>query len=97
MVLRRYGTGNTVSIERSKVIASTNPSLQIKAEQAGENAWYNQLPQIPESFVEEYVEANGEITEVLVEYDSIPADRAPEGWDTFCRRPRKTGWCRMGR
>jgi len=30
----------------------------------------NKLPQIPESFIKAYVEANGEIDEVMVEYES---------------------------
>ena len=33
------------------------------------NQIFNQIPQIPESFIKAYVEANGEIDEVMVEYD----------------------------
>jgi hypothetical protein len=38
-----------------RVIATTDPRLTIKAEQAGDNVWVNPMPQIQQSFIEEFV------------------------------------------
>lgn len=62
-------------IKLLKIIATTDKSL-IKKINAGKDIPLHQvsidyLPQIPESFVKAYVEANGEIDEVQVEYESF--------------------------
>ena len=43
------------------------------------------VPQIQQSFIEDYVKAEGKIDEVMVEYDAMPADRAPNGWDVWLK------------
>jgi hypothetical protein len=54
-----------------KVIATTNTSLTYDTAIFGNETIRNwkQLPQIPESFIKDYVEAQGNIKEVLVEYE----------------------------
>lgn len=68
-----------------KIIATTDKSLSITESNVSFTDRDIQvvLPWIPESFIKAYVESNGEIDEVMVEYSSIPADRAPNGWDTY--------------
>ena len=61
-------------INGKKVIATTDSSLTVKGEQEGENAWYNPLPTLSQSFIEEYVKAYNEgtpIIDVMVEYEEI--------------------------
>lgn len=38
-----------------KIIATTENSLSIKKERSGENVWTQQLPQIPKSFTEHFI------------------------------------------
>lgn len=55
-----------------KIIATTDESLKIKADVTNANVdkySESQVPQIPKSFVKAYVEADGEIDNVMVEYD----------------------------
>ena len=61
------------SLSRKKIIATTDKSLTTLVEnklwgQKGMGT-YNTLPQIPQSFIKAYVEAQGNIKEVLVEYE----------------------------
>ena len=61
------------SLSRKKIIATTDKSLTILVEnklwgQKGMGT-YNTLPQILESFIKAYIEAQGNIKEVLVEYE----------------------------
>ena len=55
-----------------KIIATTDISLTVKAEQAGENAWFNPLPQPSQSFIQKYVDEYNKgniITDVMVKYE----------------------------
>lgn len=55
----------------SKIIATTDSSLTIGAEKAGENVWHNPLPSISEAFIQKYTEMYNkgqQIKEVMVEY-----------------------------
>lgn len=63
-------------LKQHKIIATTDKSLKIpinkhliRLEEADERDETFLLPQIPESFIEAYVKANGEINEVEVEYE----------------------------
>lgn len=60
-----------------KVIASTDESLK--------------LPLIPDSFIEEYVEANGKIDAVIIETKLVPIQQLEDYG--FVSRPKKT-WTR---
>lgn len=53
-----------------KIIATTDNSLSVVKEKAGENVWTQQIPQIPQSFIEHYVSENI-ITQVMVEYERV--------------------------
>ena len=56
----------------SKVIATTDKFLgepQLPLSDAWRDWFKNRLPQIPESFIKAFVESNGTIKEVLVEYE----------------------------
>ena len=67
-----------------KIIATTDISLTVKAEQAGENVWFNPLPQPTQSFIEKYIEEYNKgnvITDVLVEYEKV-FDKNPEFYGT---------------
>ena len=59
--IRRFGY--------TKVIATTNKSIGISKDEFESKNWL--LPQIPESFIKAFVESNGTIEEVLVEYEEI--------------------------
>jgi hypothetical protein len=52
-----------------KVIATTDKSLKKTSFRVFKDLPSHSLPQIPESFIKAYVEANGEIDEVMVEYE----------------------------
>lgn len=57
-----------------KIIATTNTSLTVKAEKAGENTWHNPLPQPSIQFIQKYTEEYNKgniIKDVLVEYEWI--------------------------
>lgn len=62
--------GGSCSDHCVKIIATTNSSLKIWSHTcfSGEEI-YNKLPQIPDSFIKEYVESNGTIKEVEVEME----------------------------
>jgi len=63
--------GNGRYIEK---VLSTRPQRIMSGytycSKCSERGVLNNLPQIPESFIKAYVEANGEIDEVMVEYDN---------------------------
>jgi len=77
----RISNSNAIPMDAKKVIATTDKSLIIgKSERTnyGNENTYNSydhkevnLPQIPESFIKAYVEAQGAIKEVLVEYEKL--------------------------
>lgn len=55
-----------------KIIATTDTSIKIKSEQAGDNTWYNPYPKPSDSFISKYIEEYNKgniITDVMVEYD----------------------------
>lgn len=98
----RYGFDSTAVIEQcddkglaafinkrglsKKIIATTDKSIKTKAEQAGENAWYNPLPRPSEEFINQYVEEYNKgniITDVIVEY----VDIGEELWDEYRDQP----------
>ena len=58
-----------------KIIATTDKSLVRPLEEWEQIGiapkGYNQIPQIPEPFIKAYVEANGEIDKVMLEYDCL--------------------------
>lgn len=80
--------------EYSKIIATTNPELNAKVigfKSVTENVHYSDynVAKIDEQWIKDvYIPAynsGSPITKVMLEYDSIPADRAPNGWDTFLK------------
>lgn len=59
-------------IVQLKIIATTDKSLTIKSEKAGENSWYNPLPQPSNRFIQSYIESYNKgniITDVNVTYE----------------------------
>ncbi len=61
-----------------KVIATTNTQLSTKTEQAGDNAWHQQLPQLQQSFIEEW--CKNPVDKVEVEYEeALGASNFPLG------------------
>ncbi len=74
--------------QAKKIIATTDSSLTKTSFKVLKDLKSHQLPQPSSSFLEVYVKAYNEgnqIKEVMVEYDAIPADRAPNGWDSFVK------------
>jgi len=67
-----------------KIIASTDPKLTRPGKFHITKKFEYKLPQPSQAFVKAYCEQGG-IDEVDVEYASIPADRAPNGWDVFLK------------
>lgn len=60
------------SCKCKKIIATTDTSIEIKSEQAGDNAWYNPYPKPSDSFISKYIEEYNKgniITDVMVEYE----------------------------
>jgi hypothetical protein len=60
------------SLATKKIIATTDTSLSIKKEQSGENIWTQQLPQIPHSFIEQFISEYNKgnvISKVLIEVE----------------------------
>jgi len=83
-VNQRKGNWRTCFNER-KIIATTDTKLTVnyKGYEYGTAREYSAniyLPQPPQSFVEAFCKAGG-IENVLVEYDVIHADRAPNGFE----------------
>lgn len=69
---------NTAAANCSKIIATTDKSLAFKTTEKFKRAFDGEtnglqcyLPQIPQSFIEAYVKAQGKIEEVEVEYKNI--------------------------
>jgi hypothetical protein len=55
-----------------KIIATTDETLSVVKERAGDNVWTQQLPQIPQQFVKYFIEsynAGNKISKVLVEVE----------------------------
>ena len=70
--------------EYKKIIATTDKSLKISIV-SDFNGFIKSLPQIPQSFVKQYVRENGKIDEVLVEYENayISSKKGQNGYDTI--------------
>ncbi len=74
-------------IEFLKIVATTNDSLQLKQcnnkcvnytlHHCSDLCTHN-LPQIPESFVKEFIQAEGKVTEVLVGYEECETHKDDE-------------------
>lgn len=60
---------NALAKGSKKVIAITDEWLGTDNGMKGANVMFNKFPQIHESFIKDYVEAQGKIEEVLVEYE----------------------------
>lgn len=69
-LIRQFSGGR--SVKGKRIEATTDPSLVYLAGYGGgetveEAEVYEHIPQIPESFIQAYVKANGEIKEVMIE------------------------------
>ena len=62
--------GQHYSQYSKKIIATSDIKLTIAVEKSGENSWHNPIPQIPQSFIEEYVKQGG-IDKVELEHEVI--------------------------
>ena len=61
--------GNTfMKVDCKKIIGTTDESLSIKMEQAGNNVWTQQLPHPSQAFIERFCKVGG-IWKVMVEYE----------------------------
>jgi hypothetical protein len=72
----------------NKIIATTDTSLTVKGESAGDNNWYNPLPQPSQQFIIKYIEEYNKgniITDVMIEYEQVFEDKL-EGRE-FILRP----------
>ena len=64
-----------ISNNRSKkIIATTDTTIKIKSEQAGDNTWFNPYPKPSDSFISKYIEEYNKgnvITDIIVEYEQV--------------------------
>ncbi len=76
-----FSNGNQISIHKDNllnIIASTDSKLNIRTDKFDDGTTLRKqmvtisLPKIPIDFIHEYVESNGTIDKILVEYEFIP-------------------------
>lgn len=68
---KSFINGNFYRSKCKKIIATTDRSLIWSKETEALPSLPNQFPQIPESFIKKFIESNGSITEVLVDFVDI--------------------------
>lgn len=73
---------NNPQIGWDKIIATTDKSLLQDFNKEGDGG-YTIMPQIPESFIKAYVEAKGEIKEVLVEYQEYANNNKVDSKESY--------------
>jgi len=89
-IFKWKNTTNTWYNNSEKVIATTDVNLKVKGEQAGENAWYNPLPSIPENFIKYFIKEYNKgniIKTVNVEIEYICANGHSMSYHTACVYP----------
>ena len=82
--VRIMGIDTTYKGTHFKIVATTDKSLrELESYDSSEedSEVYRSIPQTPESFIEEFVKANGKINKVMVEMEEYPTDTYPEQFD----------------
>lgn len=86
--------GYTCFAECKKIIATTDKSLTINIKEPSINDWvlgkFLTIPQIPESFVKHFVEKQGNVGKVMVEYEEIGRYQITKWFGTGKFQPKLT-------